>query len=70
MGAQWTNNFSERASVLGKTNQFDPDVVRPIRPNPKDYPHFAFVIDPRVTGAGHAQMLFGNTETRTPRFSY
>jgi hypothetical protein len=62
MGAQWTNNFSERASVLGKTNQFDPDVIRPIRPNPKDYPHFAFVIDPRVTGAGHAQMLFGNTE--------
>lgn len=62
LGAQWTSNASERFSVLGKNNQFDPDVVRPIRPNPKDYPHFAFVVDPRVTGAGHAQMLFGNTE--------
>ena len=31
-------------------------------PNPKDYPFFAFVIDPTVTGTGHSKMLYAATE--------
>lgn len=60
--SRFTTNAQERAAALGKLDTKDPDVVRPIRPNPKDYPYFAFVKDPRVTGAGHTTMLFGNTE--------
>lgn len=57
-----TINAQERYAALGKVDNKDPDVVRPIRPNPKDFPYFAFVKDPQVTGAGHTTMLFGNTE--------
>ena len=31
-------------------------------PNPKDYPFFAFVIDPTITGTGHSKMLYAATE--------
>lgn len=57
-----TVNARERWAAVGKRHEYDSDVVRPIRPNPKDYPHFAFVKDPRVTGSGHTTMLFANTE--------
>lgn len=57
-----TQNAKERYAAWGKLHQYDPEVVRPIRPNPKDYPYFAFVKDPRVTGSGHTSMIFGNTE--------
>lgn len=57
-----TLNAQERYAAQGKLDQKDADVIRPIRPNPKDFPYFAFVKDPRVTGAGHTTMLFGNTE--------
>jgi hypothetical protein len=33
-----------------------------VNPNPKDFPFFAFVKDPKVTGAGHTTMLFANSE--------
>lgn len=57
-----TLNMQERMAAMGKMDQKDADVVRPIRPNPKDFPFFAFVKDPRVTGSGHTTMLFANTE--------
>lgn len=57
-----TLNAQERYAAQGKLDQKDADVVRPIRPSPKDFPYFAFVKDPRVTGSGHMTMLFGNTE--------
>jgi hypothetical protein len=53
----------ERFAVLGKTHSYDPDVIRPIRPNPKDHPNFAFVTDPKVSTSGRTSMLFANTET-------
>lgn len=31
-------------------------------PNPKDYPFFAFVVDPAITGTGHSKMLYAATE--------
>lgn len=52
----------ERNAALGKLDSRDPEIVRSVNPNPKDFPHFAFVKDPRVTGAGHTTMLFANTE--------
>jgi hypothetical protein len=62
LSATRTVNSQERYAAQGKLDQKDPDVIRPIRPNPKDFPYFAFVTDPKVTGSGHTTMLFGNTE--------
>ena len=36
----------------------DPDTFYPIPRNPKDTPHFAFVIDHTVTGTGHNSMIY------------
>lgn len=57
-----TLNAKERFSAQGKLHSYDAEVIRPIRPQPKDFPHFAFVKDPKVTGSGHTTMLFANTE--------
>jgi hypothetical protein len=55
-------NRSERYAALGKLDQRDPDIIRPVNPSPKDFPFFAFVKDPKVTGAGHTTMLFANSD--------
>lgn len=47
----------DRQAALGRENFKDPEVVYPVRPNTGDYNHFAFVVDPRVTGAGHVSMI-------------
>lgn len=62
--AQRTEDMAERWSVLGKNDQSltNSNVLRPWREDPKQYPYFALVKDPRVTGAGHTSMLFANTE--------
>lgn len=52
----------DRQSALGRENYKDPTTVYPVRPNPKDYPHFAFVVDPRVTDAGHISMIHAPDE--------
>lgn len=52
----------DRQSALGRTNYKDPEVVYPVRPNTADYKHFAFVVDPRVTGAGHVSMIHAASE--------
>lgn len=36
-------------------------IFRPIRPDPKQYPFFAFVKDPQVTGQGHTSMIFAQS---------
>lgn len=56
-----TEAFRDLRSAQGKTDYKDPEVFRPIRPNPNDYKHFAFVKDDKVTGAGHITMLFAAT---------
>ena len=49
-------------NVQGYTNQKDPGTFYPIRPNPKEYNHHAFVIDPKVTGSGHVTMIHAATD--------
>jgi len=57
-----TSGHNEIAAQLGKTSNRDPKVFRPIRPNLRDYQHFAFVRDETVTGAGHMTMLHAASE--------
>jgi hypothetical protein len=57
-----TTAFRELRAAQGMENGKDSEVFRPIRQNPKDYPYFAFVKDPRVTGQGHTTMIWANTE--------
>lgn len=57
-----TDSFREIRAAQGFTDHKNPDVFRPIRPNLKDYPHFAFVSDPQVTGTGHVSMIHAATE--------
>lgn len=53
--------YKELRAAQGKTDNKVEDVFRPIRPDPKDYPNFAFVVDPKVTGQGHVTMIFAST---------
>jgi len=57
LSSQRTKTFGEINSVRGQASRKDPEVYRPIRPNLKEYQHFAFVKDNRVTGSGHTTML-------------
>lgn len=54
-------------AALGKSDAKDIDIFRPIRPNPNDYPFFAFVKDQKVTGAGHTTMIHASTEAELKR---
>lgn len=57
-----TNHFKDIRAAQGKEDLKDPDVFRPIRPDLKQYPHFAFVKDDSVTGAGHITMIHAASE--------
>jgi len=57
-----TQSFREIHAAQGKTDFKDSEVARPIRPDLKQFPHFAFVIDPRVTGSGHVTMIHAASE--------
>lgn len=41
----------------------DIDAVYPIPRNPRDTPHFAFVVDDSITGVGHSQMLYAKDDS-------
>jgi hypothetical protein len=55
--AKRTTAYKEIRAQQGHTDGKIPDVFRPIRPDLRNYPHFAFVRDPAVTGAGHTTMI-------------
>lgn len=55
-----TTSFQEIRAAQGLTDAKDPTVYRPVRPNPQDYKHFAFVVDPKVTSQGHVTMIFAS----------
>lgn len=57
-----TNGFREIRATQGHTDFKDPNTFRPIRPNLRDFNHFAFVVDDKVTGSGHQTMLHAATE--------
>jgi hypothetical protein len=54
-------------AALGQEDGKQTDIFRPIRPNPNDYPFFAFVKDNKVTGAGHTTMIHAQTEAELRR---
>lgn len=54
-------------AALGQEDNKLTDIYRPLRPNPNDYPFFAFVKDPKVTGAGHTTMIHAQTEAELKR---
>lgn len=57
-----TQNMKEIRAQQGHTDNKDPNVFRPIRPDLKNYPFFAFVRDPRVTQSGHMTMIHAASE--------
>lgn len=59
-----TSTYKELRAAQGKTDAKDPEVYRPIRPNPRDYPYFAFVKDDKVTGQGHTTMIFADSPAK------
>jgi len=52
-----TQRKMEMRATQGRPDKLDDEVVRPTYPDLKQYPHFTFVIDTRVTGTGHATMI-------------
>ena len=46
----------------GMQFQRDPDVFYPIPIDPKDYPHFALVIDESITSGNHTKTLYASSE--------
>jgi len=60
-GTRVGNLNTVRASQ-GLRSNMDPNTFYAPAPDPKDYPFFAFVIDPTVTGTGHSKMLYAATE--------
>lgn len=56
-----TNLNTVRASQ-GLVSNKNPNNFYAPPPNPKDFPYFAFVVDPTVTGTGHSRMLYAATE--------
>jgi len=53
--------WKELHAVQGNEDRKALDVFYPIRPNPRDYRHIAFVKDETLVGVGHTKMLFANT---------
>lgn len=53
--------WKELNAVQGNEDRKALDVFYPIRPNPRDYRHIAFVKDETLVGVGHTKMLFANT---------
>jgi len=53
---------SEIRAAQGHTDAKDTSVFTPIRANISEYPHYAFVTDPKVSGSGHVSMLHAATE--------
>ena len=57
-----TSAYHEIRAQQGKMDMKDSEVFRPIRPDLRSYPHFAFVKDPSVTGSGHTTMIHAASE--------
>jgi hypothetical protein len=56
------SNSNLLAGANGHGASKDPRAFYPIPRNTKDYPYFAFVVDPQITGSGHVSMIYGATE--------
>jgi hypothetical protein len=56
------SNTKTLQAANGYASNMDPKAFYPLPVNPKDYPFFAFVTDPTITGTGHVSMIYGATE--------
>lgn len=56
--AQRRSALQQVHSNNGYPDRFDADVFYPIPRNPKDTPHFAFVVDESVNSTGHSKMIY------------
>lgn len=61
LNSKRTSSLAEIRTAQGNRFNRSPDVFYPIPVNPRDYPHFAMVIDDSITGAGHSTTLFAAT---------
>lgn len=61
-GARVSKITNIRSAENGMQNSRDPLTFYPPARNPKDYPHFAFVVDESITGTGHSKMLYAASE--------
>jgi hypothetical protein len=52
-----TTAFQDIRNAQGLEDMKDARALRPIRPDPKDYPFFAIVVDEKITGVGHKSMI-------------
>lgn len=50
--------WQELHAIQGNVDEKLAGVFRPIRPDPRDYKHIAFVKDPTMVGQGHTSMIF------------
>lgn len=57
VNGQTNTSLKEIRAVMGLEHNRDASTFYPIKPDVKEYPHFAFVVDPTVTGAGHMKMI-------------
>jgi hypothetical protein len=57
-----TKNFQDIRAQQGHQDVKDSAVYRPIRPNLKDFSHFAFVVDDKVSSTGHMTMIHAATD--------
>ena len=57
-----TAAYADMRNAQGLEDIKDVRALRPIRQDPKDYPYFAFVVDPTVTGVGHKSMIHAASE--------
>lgn len=62
VSGQRTQNFRDIHAAQGKVDPKNPEFYRPIRPDLRNYPYFAFVKDPAVTGSGHTTMIHAASE--------
>lgn len=57
-----TTAFADIRNAQGLEDIKDARALRPVRQDPKEFPHFALVVDEKVTGVGHKSMIHAASE--------
>jgi hypothetical protein len=58
LNAKRRSSMQQIHSNNGYQDRIDPQAFYPIPRNPKDTPHFAFVVDESISGRGHSKMIY------------
>lgn len=59
---EYVGNLKKHLSLQGLNSNLETGVVYFPPPNPKDFKHFAFVVDPSITGTGHKKMIWASSD--------